>query len=507
MKRQNGTGSVEVLADGRARIRVMVDGKRKQLGPLYPDEATARRTLAAWLAERGEGAIVTTTELTLGAYGDQWLDLRELDGSKRRAVVRSIAGERSVWTRQVLTSDIAKKPLAAIRTSDVAAFARELRKRKALQAITYGRGSTKRTDLHETSRPLSKQQQREALRLVSAVLDHAVEAELLDRNPADGVEVAKDAQRARDLSEDWLRWPEALTVLGCEKLDERNRRAWACAIGLALREGDLAAIELERVDLDCDVPGPGIGVWLEKPQRWHRVPVMPWLVPIIREQIASLPRGARYLFPSPEGTRYSKGYDFGWREQRYNKTHRDGSKTLEREPSALEVAGVKRKIRFHDLRGTCATHLALGTWGRRWSLYEIQGMLAHSDQRVTERYVRRAVDMLAEAAKATPGCPTLPLRTFGATGDSSTIPLTPGPGLEPGTNRLTAPGSAELSREVTPSPGQPQGNRSAELAEQVLVMASEGDPLTLRRALELAALVIEEARAAKPRARRRRGSA
>ena len=71
-------------------------------------------------------------------------------------------------------------------------------------------------------------------------------------------------------------------------------------------------------------------------------------------------------------------------------------------------AGVDHKIRFHDLRGTCATHLALGTWGRKWSLHKIQRMLAHADQRVTERYVRRAMDELATAAAETPGGPGCP---------------------------------------------------------------------------------------------------
>lgn len=82
--------------------------------------------------------------------------------------------------------------------------------------------------------------------------------------------------------------------------------------------------------------------------------------------------------------------------------------------SALHRARVPRGIRFHDLRGTTATHLALGTWGRRASLHEIQAMLAHSDERVTERYVRRAIDMLAHASKATVGGPLGP-RGTGAT--------------------------------------------------------------------------------------------
>ena len=46
--------------------------------------------------------------------------------------------------------------------------------------------------------------------------------------------------------------------------------------------------------------------------------------------------------------------------------------------SVLKHAGIARKMRFHDLRGPTATHLALGTWwGRAWTLNEVQQFLAH----------------------------------------------------------------------------------------------------------------------------------
>lgn len=484
MKRANGTGSVEVLRDGRARIRAVIDGKRKQLGPLYPDADSARRVLKAWNAERGEGEILAGSELTLATYGSEWLDRREINGSRRREQVRSIAGERSVWRRHVAASDLAALPLTAIRPRDVEAFALELRGRKATQAITKGTGPSRVTEHRETGRTLSRAMQREAIRLVRSVLDAAVRAELLERNPADGVEVAKGSARPRDLSEDWLRWPEVRALVDCEKLSERDRRAFACAIGLALRLSDLKGIEVARVELDCRVPGPGITVWVEKIQRWHRVPVMPWLVPVVREQLESLPRGARYLFPREDGKRYGGSYDFGWGEDRET-----GRATV---PAALAKAGVSRRIRFHDLRGTCATHLALGTWGRSWSLHEIQAMLAHSDQRVTERYVRRAVDMLAAAAAATPGCPALPMGPGGGSAESATFLGAPGPGLEPGTIRLTAPGPSKRSRRVSPHRGQPVGNRAAALAREVLDLAQQGSPHALRRALELAEAVLLE---------------
>lgn len=471
-KRPNGAGSVEVLPDGRARIRARVNGKRTQIGPLVASPERAAKLLAAWNAERDVGTIVAGSELTLAQYGDEWLDRRELSGSRRRERVRSIQGERSVWSRQVKSSAIAALPLSAIRPRDVDAFALELRARKALQATNLGTGSKRHVVVRETSRPLSRAQQREALRLVRAVLDEAVRAELIERNPAERIHIAPGSLCPRDLSEDWLRWDEIVQLLRSEAIAARDRRAFACAIGLALRADDLRAIEVTRVDLDCEVPGPGIAVLVGKTQRWHRVPIMPWLVPVIREQLASLPKGARYLFCREDGGRYGTGYDFGWSEHR-EKTPAGTSRV--KHPSALARAGIARKTRFHDLRGTCATHLALGTWGRTWSLHEIQAMLAHSDQRVTERYVRRAVDSLAKAAAATPGAPELggpandsgerarlasggpglPMKASGSIDESPCFTWTPRPGLEPGTNRLTAPEVNKQSRALTGRMGHP----------------------------------------------------
>lgn len=498
MKRPNGSGTVEVLPDGRARVRVVIDGKRKQNGPIYPNEESARRVLAAWNADRIDGALVTASELTLGSYGSEWLDRRQLHGSRRREQVRSLSGERSVWSRHVLPSEIASMPLTAIRPRDVEAFATELRQRKALHAITHGRGEAKTVTVVETSRPLSRAMQREAVRLIRTVLDDALRAELLERNPAEGVEVARGSTAPRDLSEDWLRWPEVLQLLACEDIAARDRRAYACAIGLALRQADIRAIEVSRIELDVAVPGPGITVKVEKTGRWHRVPIMSWLAPVIREQLESLPSGAKYLFPRANGRRYSKGYDFGWGEDRERVMGNDGQPTILREPSALERAGVKRRVRFHDLRGTCATHLAIGTWGRKWSLHEIQAMLAHSDQRVTERYVRRAADMLAAAAAATPGSPGLPMGPIRGSRAKRLESLSSGSWDRTSDQSVNSPTVSESSRVLRVDFGQPMGNRVIEAAQRAILLAEEQSPVAHRAALEALDLLLQWHAATEP---------
>lgn len=389
-RRRNGEGTIEYHR-ARWRVRVWIDGKRKTIGS-YETREMAERMLRAHLALVSSGRVIATSKLTVAALGEELLDMRELDGNRHGEPVRSIADERSVWRRHVLPSDLAKMPVVAVRVSDVEAYMRWLRRRKAVSTVRKGAGVEHR----ETDRTISAQTQRHALRIVRQVFAEAIRREYIATNPAAPVAAPKPRPQIDD---DWLRADEINTLLSCTALPHRDRTAYACALGLSLRLNDILGIRLDRLDLDCEVPGPHLLVWLSKPEKWHRVPIMPWLVPILREHIATLPPGSEWLFPRKDGRRYSSSYDFGWAEK--------VERGRPRKPSALEIAGIKRRIRFHDLRGTCATHLAIGTWGRRWSLKEIQDMLAHSDQRVTERYVRRALNALAAAARGTTAGPTV----------------------------------------------------------------------------------------------------
>lgn len=467
MKRPNGTGSVEVLDDGRARFRTVIEGARKS-SPLYADAATAARMLAAFNRSRANGDVVASSAVTLGGFGSGWLDERELEGSKLREKVRSIRVERSIWSRHVGPSDLAKLAIEAISEADVETFARWLRKRTCVSAIRTKAGMVLRT----TARPLSRSMQKHALRLVKQAMRAAGNTAAAD------VAVATGGPRPRDLSEDWLRQNEIATLLACAKFSLRNRTVYASALGLALRLDDVKAIEVAHVDLDSEVPGPGVMVWIAKSQRWHRVPVMPWLVPWLRAHLATLPKGGKYLFPAPGGARYGVSYDFGWACK--------VEKGRPRKASALELAGVARKIRFHDLRGTTATHLALGDWGRAWSLTEIQAMLAHSDAKVTQRYVRRAIDTLAEAAAATPGCPGLPMAGgdfLNAPGQIRTVDL----------SLRKRRGQRERTRGYA-DPGQRLGNV---VAAEVLAAARKGRvPAALIDELVASVLDAETVRAA-----------
>ncbi len=397
-KRANGLGSVEVRADGRARIRSTIGKKRRQIGPMYPNEAAAYAVLNAWNAEVATSAIVEPSAVTLAMLGAELLDQREIGGSRHRDVVRSIKAERSVFGRHVKPSELGAMAIDAIRTLDVEAFVRWLRTRQAVATTRKGAG----VDLIPTKRTISTQLQRHALRIVRQVLDEAVRLELIAKNPAAMVRVARSSSTSEGW--DWLRQDEIAALLGSPALSDRDRTACALGIFAGLRLNEIKSLRVADVLIDAEVPGPqlvirfGVDGGPTKSGRVRRVPILPPLAPFLRAHLATV-RG-ELLFARSDGDAYGKDYDFGWAEKL------DRGKDL-RTPGILERVGVERRVRFHDLRHSCGTHLAAGTWGRRWSAPEIKDFLGHSDLRVTERYIHTAGELLAAAARATPG-PALP---------------------------------------------------------------------------------------------------
>jgi integrase len=366
----------------------MKDGsEQKRTLSTHDDELAAQRVARAWNEKASSGVAVA---VTFADWLDQWLLRREKDGSARREKVRGIDAEHSIARRHLYPSPLAQKAVQHITRADIEDFAMWLRKRRKVDTVRTQTGA----NLIERAECISTQTQRHAMRLARQCLAEAV-GRLIDVNPADEVSVSRG--RKVDLSDDWLRADEIQTLLKCPAIPLRDRTFFACALGLGLRLNDLKLLEVANVHLDVEVPGPHVLAFVQKSEQAHKVPVLPWLAPWLRAHLATLPEGSRWLFPMPSGTHYSKSHDFGWA----GRLERDrGDKVT---MSVLKRAGIARKIRFHDLRGSTATHLALGTWGRAWTLNEVQQFLAHSDQRVTERYVRRANDVLAIAARETLG--------------------------------------------------------------------------------------------------------
>jgi integrase len=86
------------------------------------------------------------------------------------------------------------------------------------------------------------------------------------------------------------------------------------------------------------------------------------------------------VWPARDGSMHALGYDAGL-------------------ALALKRRGITRRIRFHDLRHTCASHLLQGTWSPALissplRLEEVEAWLDHSDIAVTQRYAHLAADAI-----------------------------------------------------------------------------------------------------------------
>jgi hypothetical protein len=103
--------------------------------------------------------------------------------------------------------------------------------------------------------------------------------------------------------------------------------------------------------------------------------------------------GDDLVFPSKRGFQRQPNDDAGWCTRKRKKG------VLE--PGLQELAGITRRVRFHDLRHTCASHLVMGTWGSPWPLADVAKMLRHSSITVTERYAHLAPGYLHEQARRT----------------------------------------------------------------------------------------------------------
>lgn len=383
-----GTGTIEQRG-GRFRVRVYVGGKPKGLGT-YSDRAEAESVLAGWRALQAAGA-VETGGTTLLKYGAKWLDRREIRGH------RNSATDRSRWETHVARARFADWPLPNIGRRDV---------RQWVEELEVTRAADKRG-----KRSLSSSTVRHCLNLLRTCLQSAVDDELLERNVASGLRVAK---RVDPDAWTYLLPDEQSALLTCPAIPRPERLIIAVALGTGLRQGELWNLELSDVHAGEDEPAPFVFVrWGKKGKppkngKTRRVPLFGIALVAMREWLAGLPaytRSRRYpggdnphrlAFPTARGCR--RGYGKpprGWR-------------------AFLVAAGLvperrhdRRSVRWHDLRHSCATSLLCGWWGGEpWTLDRVRDVLGHSSVTVTERYAHVAPGELAARAAATPG--TLP---------------------------------------------------------------------------------------------------
>jgi len=304
-----------------------------------------------------------------------------LDARERSGRVRGHAKEASCWRAHVAGSDLAALPLTRIRRQHVVAWLDALSARMPRLAL----GTI-----------------RHARRLVIGALEDAVDAGRITSNPARGARI-----RGRDERTEppwtWLTVDELARVLALPVHDppsrvaggriagtitSAQRSAIVVAIYAGLRAGELWGLRWRDAHLDGPRPMLVVGRSREAATKSGIVREVPLLEParaaLERWREVAPGVGDALVWPASDGACHRDGYDAGW-------------------PRVLRLAGIARRVRLHDLRHTCTSHLVQGTWGRVWSLAEVRTVLGHGSVRLTERYAHLCPGGIHDAARATSG--------------------------------------------------------------------------------------------------------
>lgn len=484
------------LRSGKWRVRVRLpEGGR--VTKVVDTETKANLLRVALLQELARGETPCPGSWTLDAWAERWHEKRE-----RQGVTRNSRDERTRWKRYVSCSPIGKQELQTIRGKDI---------RDWLDGLMVKRTAKKSL--------LRRQTVANAFSLLRKCLSDAASAELIHANPARGVSVPR---RTGD-SDDWtfLSIDEIEAVLGCQEIPQEARFVYAVAIYTGMRAGELWALRWEDVALGNDQPCITVRRSHEHKPKNGKVQTVP-LLPAAREalrqwrQLTSFPANDDLVFPTERGLQRHRGDDAGWSSRVVRDQFRTGHR---------ELAGITRRVRFHDLRHTCASHLVMGSWGKAWPLTDVRSFLRHASTTTTERYAHLSPDHLHRQAEATQGAPPFVTQLGHRTGvaTSGKISQTPYFSAAP-SGRVELPANGlgnpvadqELqpktsTRDPTPSQlalnfleaiesGHGVSTAMERMVEAVLkspavalaVEVKAGGALRVRRAVELAGVLLEQ---------------
>jgi integrase len=326
--------------------------------------------------------------VTLREWGETWLDRRKREG------LRSIRTLRSLWRCHALEAPFIDRELGSIGRPDVRAFLADRRRRPARQRrLTKGRVY----ETVEADRPISSTQVRRIAGLLCAIFGAAVEDELVDRNPATRVRLRLPRTEP---AWTWLDGSEVALLEGSEELPAEQRAIYLTALYTGARRGELWGLRWSDVHLGRQphlvvarsYDGP------TKSGRVGRVPLIPRAVDVLQAWADHTGRDTELVFARRRRRRLGE-----MRGRQDTAGWRDYCSRGRRRPGWCTRLGITRRVRFHDLRHSCASHLLLGTWGRRWSLAEVRDMLRHHSVSETERYAHLSERSLFDAALETDG--------------------------------------------------------------------------------------------------------
>lgn len=374
---KNSRGSVTVHRQRSGavsyRVRVTIDGVRRDLG-LHPTRERGEAVLRAALEQVG---LDSRGGMSLLAWGEAWLDRRETSGLHRAA-----AKDRDRWRMHVASADFAPWPMRRIARTDIVRWVRERLMTEAMRPVTHGRGEARVTTLAPAGRRVSRQTVVLALGLLRRALQDAADEGHVPGCVAAGVRVPSVPRTTETWT--YLTAAEIDRVLALP-LRPEQRAAITVAIYTGLRAGELWGLRWADVHTSEDRPELVVRHSYRGPTKNGRVRRVPLLEPARLALLAWRAErpgiGPALVFPAPSGGCHAPGYDAGW-------------------PRVRDVAGIARRVRWHDLRHTCASHLVMGTWTPRpWRLEDVRQMLGHSTIAITERYAHLSPEGLAGLAR------------------------------------------------------------------------------------------------------------
>jgi integrase len=451
-KRQPGTGTIEPLSSGRFRVRIwLADGVRHNFGP-FDTEGEAQDTLDAIALEVSESGVSPALGVSWSGWLETWQ--KSLQASKKYV---GMANVRSIIRKRLKLTPFADWPLRRITEFVVRRWVSDL---------------SKRTDLSFSSKQQTMLYARKAFQA-------AVDADVLDKNPAVGLKVERGLARTE---EPWtyLTLDEQTALMASEVMPREWRLMIAFAFGTGLRAGEQWNLRLADLHLGADphvVVRFGSRKRAPKGRKIRRVPLFGIALDAARQWVAQLgtwcPKNPDGLaFPGPQGGRQKV------------------SRLPEEWRAWLDSAGVTRRLRWHDLRHTCGSSLVSGWWGRTWTLQEVRDLLGHASIDETERYAHLGETALKKAARDTGGP-----QSMGDGGGAGPSRSTSGPnhgqnaansgvGVLPRYSPRTSHETAEKLADRTS--GQDSAwTTAADIARQLAQAAAAGSPEAhvLRRAL------------------------
>lgn len=399
-------GSIRQIGPDRFEVRVAGD----HVGVF--SELDAERKLAAVLAEQSG-----TAPATFGLFADPWFDRRELE-ARRRKRGKAFDKERSRWRAHVAKAPFWDLPFKRCTVAVAQTWVQTLSDTEAVQTITYGRGTSKRTEYRPTGRLLSRKVISEALNLAQLCFDAAIRAGKAPGLIVDGKIAAGNPFRMVLLPP--MEVPEIdgelipflstaeITALFALELSPFERAVFAVAIFVGLRREEIWGLRWQDVVFgDGDGRDPEIQVRrayagpVKTRNALRDVPMLPPVREALKAWRAVQPTaaiGGALVFPGEDGKCFGDSYDAGWSDHRQK---RSGSDEVRVTAGLRTMANIRSRITFRDIRHTCGCHLAQGTWlGRRFDLNEIKTWLGHSSIAVTERHYSKLTKNNLHAAVA-----------------------------------------------------------------------------------------------------------